>query len=131
MKVAISVQDNNGMESKIYGHFGSSPYYAIYDDETSKLEFIINDHHHGAHGGCHSAVLVAGKGIKAIISGGMGHNAFSRFSKMGVKVYVADETLLLKDIIEKFKQNQLKELTLEVVCSGRHGHHDHGHHFHN
>ena len=35
MKICIPVETSSGMKSLVYGHFGSAPYFAIYDMETT------------------------------------------------------------------------------------------------
>ncbi|MEJ5284861.1 MAG: NifB/NifX family molybdenum-iron cluster-binding protein [Brevinematia bacterium] len=123
MKLAVAVGNNDGLNSKVYGHFGSSPYYAIYDDESNNLEVIKSDNDHKVHGNCQSTVLLSSKGVKAIICGGMGYKAQTKFNAMGIKVYFSDSSTTLNDVIENWKKKELKELSLEEACMGHSHHH--------
>ncbi len=40
MKIAVPIAKPNGWESKIIGHFGRAPFYAIVNTENEKVEFI-------------------------------------------------------------------------------------------
>ncbi|MCB1196135.1 NifB/NifX family molybdenum-iron cluster-binding protein, partial [bacterium] len=42
MKICIPTVTNNGIDSKISGHFGSSPYFVVYNTADSALEVTQN-----------------------------------------------------------------------------------------
>ena len=42
MKVCFPVENDNGMDSMVYAHFGSAPLFILYDSETNELEVINN-----------------------------------------------------------------------------------------
>ena len=44
MKVAIPAGNSNGLDSIVYGHFGSAPFYAIYNSENGSVELKENRH---------------------------------------------------------------------------------------
>ena len=42
MKIAFPTQENNGMESRVYGHFGSAQYFVLVDTEEDSSETVEN-----------------------------------------------------------------------------------------
>jgi len=38
MKIAIPAERNEGLSSKVFGHFGSAPFFAIYEEESKAVE---------------------------------------------------------------------------------------------
>ena len=50
MKVCIPVEENKGLDSKPYGHFGSAPIFVVCDLESGEVKSLDNgdlDHEHG------------------------------------------------------------------------------------
>ena len=47
MRICIPTETDMGQEAKVYGHFGSAPYFTIYDTEEMTLENAC--HQHGCH----------------------------------------------------------------------------------
>ena len=121
MKICIPIETDEGKSAKVYGHFGSAPYFAIYDTEKDKFEVIDNSNQHHAHGTCHPMGILNGKNINAVVCGGMGARAVQKLTDGGIKTYravagTADE------IIKKYKQGELEEITIENACAS-HGCH--------
>ena len=42
MKICIPTETNQGNTAQVYGHFGSAPYFTIYDTEAKSLEVVDN-----------------------------------------------------------------------------------------
>ena len=42
MKLCIPTETNEGKNAKVYGHFGSAPYFTIVDTEKDTVEVIDN-----------------------------------------------------------------------------------------
>jgi predicted Fe-Mo cluster-binding NifX family protein len=42
MKVAIPVAEYCGLDSLVYGHFGSAPLFVLVDTETMSIESLSN-----------------------------------------------------------------------------------------
>lgn len=122
MKVCIPVQENKGMDSIAYGHFGSAPFFLIYDLEKGETKAIKNGDLHHEHGMCQPLKAIGGEAIDAVLAGGMGAGAIMKLSNMGVKVYRASNDTVQKNI-ELLKENKLEELSIDNSCS----HHDCGH----
>ncbi|MDO5011636.1 MAG: NifB/NifX family molybdenum-iron cluster-binding protein [Intestinibacter bartlettii] len=130
MKVCIPVEENKGMESVPYGHFGSAPEFVICDLDSKEIKSINNGDLGHEHGKCQPLKALKGQEVDAIIVGGIGAGAITKLNAMGTKVYRG-----VKDTIEYnlslLKNNQLQELSVNDACSHNHGDggcgHDHGH----
>ena len=53
MKICIPIVENKGLEAKVNAHFGSAPYFLIYDNEKGAFEVISNSDSQHMHGMCH------------------------------------------------------------------------------
>ena len=121
MKICIPVETSSGMKSLVYGHFGSAPYFAIYDMETIGLEIMKNDDAHHSHGMCHPLGSLDGKSINAVICGGMGMRAIGKLNEAGIKAFRASSGTV-EDTVRQFSENKLEEITTDGAC-GAHGCH--------
>ncbi len=120
MIIAIPVMENKGMESVVYGHFGSAPMFAFYNTETNSAEFIENKNDNHGEGQCTPTVLISDKAANFVITQGMGRRAVSSLNSIGVKVLLAEDAATLKDVAEKFKANAFREMCADDACSGHH-----------
>ena len=118
MKICIPVEKNDGMESAVYGHFGSAPVFAVYDTETGKTDFHDNGNMHHEHGKCNPVGAVAEIGANAIAVGGIGLRALMMLKQSGLKVYRAPMGDTLKNAIELYSAGKLEEISEDGCCSG-------------
>jgi predicted Fe-Mo cluster-binding NifX family protein len=119
MKLCIPVEQNNGHESIVYGHFGSAPFFMIYDSETNELKALENNNEHHQHGSCNPLGALDSNPVDAVLVGGIGARAVMKLNAAGVKVYRAS-TGNAKDNIVLFSRDQLPEIKTEDSCQ----HHD-------
>jgi ArsR family transcriptional regulator len=117
MNICVPVENSDGLNSKVYGHFGSAPFFAICDLETSKVEFLNNGNQHHEHGQCNPLGAIAGKAVTAILVGGIGARALEHLNAGGIKAYRASQGPL-STALEMFKKNELPELLPVDCCKG-------------
>lgn len=122
MKVCIPVQEDKGLESVAYNHFGSAPYFLVCDLENGTTKAINNGDLHHAHGMCQPLKALGGEDIDAVLAGGIGAGAIMKLNNMGIKVYRVVEGTVSKNI-ELLKNNALGEFSVNDSCS----HHDCSH----
>jgi len=115
MRICIPTETNERKSAKVYGHFGSAPYFTIYDSEKDSFEVIDNSNQHHAHGMCHPMVALDGKDIDAVACGGMGARAVQKLNEGGIKIYRAVAGTVA-EIIKKYKQGELEKITVENSC---------------
>ncbi len=98
MRLCFPVENDNGMDSMVYGHFGSAPMFILHDSETNELDIINNQNMHHAHGMCSPLQALNGKVVDAIVVGGIGAGAISKLNTMGIKVFRASENTVQNNI---------------------------------
>ncbi len=122
MRVGITLDESNGLESQVSAHFGQCAYFMLVEIENNKIKsynIIANKMAHGG-GGCPAVGEMIKYKIDYIISGGMGPGAQMKFEDAGVKVFGFNGKA--KDAIEKLIKNELKKLE---SCEHHGEHHDH------
>ena len=127
MKVCIPVEEYRGLESPVYGHFGSAPAFALVDTETLAIEPLNNRNEHHQHGACKPLEAIGGRQVNAVIVGGIGPSAIRRLTQAGIDVFRFGGGTTV-EAVQQFKAGALPVLTLEHAC-GSHGtgHDCHGH----
>jgi predicted Fe-Mo cluster-binding NifX family protein len=116
MRICIPTETNEGENAKVYGHFGSAPYFTIYDTEKDSFEVIDNSNKHHTHGTCHPMGELNGKRIDAVICGGMGARAVRKLNETGIKAYITSAGTV-KETVLNFRQDKLEEITSVNACS--------------
>jgi predicted Fe-Mo cluster-binding NifX family protein len=126
MKVCFPVQKNEGLESRVYNHFGSAPAFVVVDMTTNTFTTITNNDQHHAHGACNPIKALDNHKVHAIVVGGIGGGALSRLNQAGIRVYRAGASSI-KGNIDMFVEERLAEYTLQQCCGGHAGGHDCAH----
>ena len=120
MKIGFAVQVNEGMESTVYGHFGSAPAFIIVDTELNQVLGLDNRNMHHEHGACNPIMALNGNQVDAMVVGGIGAGALMKLNAMGIKVYGAG-ALTVKDNVALLGDNRLQELSLDKSCKAHQG----------
>ena len=116
MKVAVSTSGTD-LSSQVDPRFGRCPYYMIVDTDTMAFEVVSNIANSSAHGaGIQAAQLVASKGVRAVLTGNVGPNAYGALSVSSIKV-ISGVTGSVIDAVERFKRGELKETRGPTVGS--------------
>ena len=116
MRICIPTENSSGTSANVYGHFGSAPYFTIYDTDKNTFEVIANPNEHHAHGTCHPMMTLREKNIDVVVCGGMGARAVQNLNKEGIKVYRATAGIV-EEIIIQYEQGRFEEITIENACS--------------
>ncbi len=120
MKVGFAVRRNEGIESKVFDHFGSAPEFIIVDTEGRDVLTVNNKDLPHAHGACNPMVALDGKSVNAMVVGGIGSGAIVKLNAMGVKVYAAGAPTV-KENLELLSQDKLEELSVDNACRAHQG----------
>jgi len=121
MRICIPTETSNGKNAKVYGHFGSAPYFTIVDTEKDSVDVISNENQHHAHGMCQPMSALLGRSIDAVVTGGMGGRAVQKLNESGIRAYRAIPGTVA-DIVSQFTRGGLQEITVQNACS-QHGCH--------
>jgi predicted Fe-Mo cluster-binding NifX family protein len=117
MKICIPTDEQKGLESMAYGHFGSAPYFLIYDTVAKNFEMLDNNEAEHEHGQCNPIQPLREKGVEAVIVAGMGARALMNLQSMGIQVYRTFETQTINDVISEFALSHMDKLTIENSCN--------------
>jgi len=114
MKICVSAASNS-LDSPIDPRFGRCPYFVIVDSETMQFEAVPNMAS-GATGGAgiQAAQTIAGKGVKVLMTGNVGPNAFQALSAAGIKI-VTGASGTVREVVEKYKRGELSETGAPTV----------------
>jgi len=117
MKICFPVQQDNGMESAVYNHFGSAPLFVVFDTDTKSVGSISNQDQHHTHGSCNPMKALDNQNVDAIVVGGIGAGALTRLNQMGITVHRAQGATIRENIL-LFQANTLPVLTVQGCCGG-------------
>jgi predicted Fe-Mo cluster-binding NifX family protein len=117
MKVCFPVSEVKGIESEVYGHFGSAAAFIVVDTATNNVTTINNKDQHHAHGACNPLKALNNQKIDAIVVGGIGAGALTKLNQQGIKVFRA-QAQKVKENIKLLKDHILTEFTLQHTCAG-------------
>jgi len=114
MRVCVSAAADS-LDAPIDPRFGRCPYFIIVDLETMRFEAIPNVASRAMSGaGIQAAQIVASKGVKVVITGNVGPNAFQALSAAGIKI-VTGAYGTVREAIEKYKRGELREIRSPTV----------------
>ena len=116
MKICIPTEEPMGLDSVAYGHFGSAPYFLIYDTETKEIEVLNNNEAEHEHGQCNPVTPLKDKGVQAVVVAGMGARALQNLQSMGITAYRIENGTKVQTIIENLDLNKLEKLAVENCC---------------
>lgn len=121
MKICIPVNEDKGLAAEVSGHFGSAPYFLIYDTATSGIVVIKNSDSHHTHGMCQPLKMLHHQEIEIVACRGMGARAVQLLNSEGIWVYRADGDTA-EEVIEKCKEGKLKAITVQNACKDHNCH---------
>lgn len=113
VRLAIPVEDANGLNAGLSQHFGRAPYFAVAElDENGKvlsLQMVPNKSEHFGGMGRPSENIMRLR-PNAVVTYGMGPRALSMFQNANIAVLQANKDVV-KDIIDAYNSDELVELT--------------------
>jgi predicted Fe-Mo cluster-binding NifX family protein len=120
MKIGFAVQENAGMESRVYDHFGSAPMFLVVDTEEKDVLTVNNRDLNHVHGACNPVMALDGKSVDAMVVGGIGAGALMKLNALGIKVYGASAPTI-KENLALLNENKLQELSVDNSCRAHQG----------
>jgi predicted Fe-Mo cluster-binding NifX family protein len=117
MKICFPVQNDNGIESVVYNHFGSAPVFVVVDTDTNSVASINNSDQHHTHGACNPMKALDNQKVDAIVVGGIGAGALTRLNQMGITVH-RSQGATIRENITLFQAKSLPVLTTQGCCGG-------------
>ncbi len=112
MRIAISAQDDRGLDGIVAHHFGRCPFYALVDVEGHTVVGIdvlanpyFNKHQPGA-----VPYFIQQQGAEVMVAGGMGRRAIDLFDQMNIEAY-SGAAGTIRRAVEMVVGGQLTEAT--------------------
>jgi|YelNatPaOPRAMG01_1025707.scaffolds.fasta_scaffold52935_3 predicted Fe-Mo cluster-binding NifX family protein len=107
MKIAISAMGAT-LDSEVDPRFGRCRYFIIVDSETMQFEAVENSSSAASGGaGIAAAQMIASKGVRAVLTGNCGPNAYQVLSSIGIEV-ITGVSGKVKDVIEAYRQGKYR-----------------------
>jgi len=104
VKIAISASEGN-LDANVDPRFGRCAYFVIVEIEDNKIknhEIVSNKSIEATRGaGIQAAQTVANEGVKVVITGNIGPNAFNVLNQTGIKV-VTGVSGKISEVVKKF-----------------------------
>jgi predicted Fe-Mo cluster-binding NifX family protein len=121
MKLCFPVEQNDGLASSVYSHFGSAPAFLIFDTNSKEEIIIDNSNKDHVHGACNPIQTIGGSNVDAIIVGGIGGGAISKLNANNIKVFQSVQGSVQLNI-DLFNTALLRELTIKDACTHHNQH---------
>ena len=106
-KICVTSEGDN-LDSRVDPRFGRCQYFIIIDPDSLQFEAIQNPNIEAMGGaGIQSAQFVAGKGVKSVLTGNVGPNAFQTLQAAGIAVFIGISSSV-KEAVGGFKKGEFK-----------------------
>ena len=86
-RVAVSVDDSNGLDSVVSAHFGRCPYYILVDLDDREVRQVsaVANPNYGRHAPGTVPTFIQNQGADVMLAGGMGRRAIALFQEYGIQ----------------------------------------------
>jgi predicted Fe-Mo cluster-binding NifX family protein len=110
MKIAVTAENNDGLESVVAEHFGHAPFFMLVDVENGEVSAVqgIANPFVEAHQPGQIPAFIHEQKANAILSGGMGGRAIEFFEQYGIKA-ATGASGTVRQSLESYLGGKLKE----------------------
>ncbi len=126
MRIAISADSDDLLDSKIGAHFGRCPFFVLIDIEDREVKEIssIENPFYSAHAPGQVPGFINSQGANVMLAGGMGRRAVEFFEQMGIEA-VSGASGIVRQAIEQYLGGELSGV---APCAESEAHHAVGFH---
>lgn len=126
MRIAISADSNDGLNSTVAHHFGRCPYFVLADVEDGEVQDVnvIDNPYYSAHQPGQVPGFIKEQGVDVMLSGGMGRRAIQFFEQYGIES-ATGATGTAGSALECYLGG---DMASAAPCKESEEHHQHGHH---
>ena len=117
MRICIPTIDNKEYLSEVSNHFGSAPYFIIYDSEANTYETVSNSDSEHEHGMCRPTLNISEMKVDTVICKGLGRRAIQKLNEAGIRVCKTDLSYI-KEIVHSLAETELEEIDPSEACAG-------------
>jgi predicted Fe-Mo cluster-binding NifX family protein len=124
MRIAISADDNNGLESIVSPHFGRCPYYVLVDMDGRQVSQVnvIENPNYGRHAPGTVPLFIRDQGANVMLAGGMGRRAIMLFDQLDIQA-VTGASGKVRYALEQYLGGGLQDAE-PCLTSRKHDEHD-------
>lgn len=116
MKICISATGNN-LDAGLDPRFGRAIYFLIVDDKGKLIKVIKNTGVQAMRGaGITAAQIIAKEKVGVVITGNVGPNASMVLGSSGIKIFLGNPAMSVRDVIQEYQKGKLQEATGAVPC---------------
>ncbi|MEI7848092.1 MAG: NifB/NifX family molybdenum-iron cluster-binding protein [Chloroflexota bacterium] len=110
MKIAITAENNNGLESVVAQHFGHAPFFMMVDVENGEVTAVqsVANPFAEAHQPGQIPGFIHEQKVNVMLSGGMGGRAIEFFEQYSIKT-ATGASGTVRQSLENYLGGQLKE----------------------
>jgi len=114
MKIAVTAKDKT-LDASVDPRFGRCAYFLLIDTETMTLEPLKNQSVMDAGGaGIHAAQTIAGTGVKVVLTGNVGPNAYDTLSAADIQIITGVQGTV-KEVVDQYKTGSLQQTNSPTV----------------
>lgn len=127
MRIAISAETDQGLESQVAHHFGRCPFFALVEVEGNQIESarIIENPFYAAHQPGQVPGLIKEHKADVMVSGKMGSRAIQFFSQYGIEA-ATGASGTIQEAVTSFLEGKINGAS-SCADSEAHGHGGHHH----
>ncbi len=109
MRIAISADDNNDLDSVVSPHFGRCPHYILVDVEGQEVKAVqaVDNPYYGQHSPGMVPGFIHSQGVDVMLTGGMGGRAIGFFEQYGIEA-VSGASGTVRYALERYLGGELR-----------------------
>jgi predicted Fe-Mo cluster-binding NifX family protein len=122
MRIAISADDNQGLDSPVGQHFGRCPYFILIDVEGQEVKAVtaVDNPYYGNHAPGQVPAFISSQRADVMLAGGMGGRAVEFFRQYGIQP-VSGASGTARDALQRYLGGELSGV--EACAESQHHHH--------
>jgi predicted Fe-Mo cluster-binding NifX family protein len=103
MRIAVSADNNDGLDSVVSPHFGRCPYFILVDLDEREVQQVnaVENPHYSSHQPGQVPGFIQGQGAHVMLTGGMGRRAISFFQQYDIQA-VTGASGMVRHALEQY-----------------------------
>jgi predicted Fe-Mo cluster-binding NifX family protein len=110
MRIAISTDDSNGLDSQISAHFGRCPYFTLVDVEGQEVKGVsaVDNPYYGNHTPGQVPAYIHSQSADVMLACGMGRRAVNFFQEYGIQA-VTGASGTVREALQRYLGGELRD----------------------
>ncbi|ARM30720.1 NifB/NifX family molybdenum-iron cluster-binding protein [Prosthecochloris sp. HL-130-GSB] len=118
MIIAVPLNEQAGFGSSVCEHFGSAPYYGVFDTGSGELSVVENVNSEHVHGQCRPADMFTDNRVDAVVCNGIGGRAAAKLQAHGIEIHIAGLAPNMKEAADRFVRGETRKMDTRNFCEG-------------